>query len=1581
MLQTKSKIVVAKSFRLFYFDILNTKLESDADSADADSDTDDKKYKARIDDKHFVVQMYGINERGETASILVDDYQPFFYIKVGDEWTDAHAGRMVSNIRREMGDFYKDSLIQYNVIDSQKLYGFTAGKKSKFVKLVFSNTVALNKVKNLWYKKMPDGSRRPSPFVPKTQLYESNLPPLLRFFHINHISPNGWIMLSNRARPCAVRTTTCTYEYVASQAQVKALPEKETMVPYKIMSFDIEAGSSHGDFPLPRKTYKRLAMNIMDALDKEHVGVKERDITAETVSARLREMILAAFGYTKVAGIDLVYPKSGVPSKKYVETIIQEIVSNKLSKLEVKTADAAKLLTIDAMFAKVKTQFAPIAVDLGEAEGEDSDDEEDAEDADVLDADDSDEDDPKPPKHGAQSSLKGVNITIANLIMSADVERDKKVQYIDQALTESFPPLEGDPVTMIGSTFVKYGSAEPYLNHCVVLDGCAPVEGAVIEAIPIVGGDRVAAEREVLLRWAALVQRENPDIIIGYNIFGFDYEFLFRRSEETHCVNEFLQLSRRCEEFCGTRDRDDPSLINIENTKIAIASGEYDLRFILMSGRLQVDMYSYFRRNFNLSSYKLDDVASQNISDAISKVVNAEHPVHGAVTELYSKNLTGLHAGDFIHIEISTFTSDYYMDGKKFVVLEMETRTPGGKVIIIGGHHEHTIDKTKKIQWGMAKDDVSPQDIFRMSNGTDAERAIVAKYCIQDCNLVHHLLRKIDVLTEYMEMANLCSVPINFLVFRGQGIKLTSYVAKKCMEKGYIMPDLEKGRLDGGYEGAIVLPPKTKIYIDEPVACVDYSSLYPSSMISQNYCHSSKVWAKEYDLDGRLVKDEGEKDARGNYIYYGLSQYQYVEVEFDTFEWRRNPARPAAKAVKTKVGKRVVCWAQLPGDEKSVMPSILMELLKARSDTRKKEKLYKESDPFMANIMDKRQQAYKVTANSLYGQCGARTSTFYEKDVAASTTASGRMMITYARRIIEEIYANRLCQTANHGVVMTNAEYVYGDSVATYTPVYVRTRGKILTVLQIADLGGMYGVELESGHWTDGNKYVRGPVWRKCEDPGRQTKEVCEIEDGVETWTETGWTPLKRVIRHILAPHKKMVRVQTPSGWVDVTDDHSLLLKSGEEVSPTNVNLWTELLHHDIDFETCEYAKNSVYKSALKYIDDFMEEVNTIIVSNCLEAAYVYLFLKQRGYYVKHKMTGTRTMSFTLTYSKTPFPEPHTIREIETLPPYHGYVYDLTTENHHFAAGIGSLIVHNTDSVFFVFNLTDKDTGAKIVGKDALEITIELAQHAADYATKYLKPPMNLAYEKTLMPFALLSKKRYVGILYEEDPNKGKLKYMGLSLKRRDSCDYLKDTYGQIINIIMKGGSVRDAIGFLDDSLANLIAGRVPMDKLAITKSLRSYYKNPQQIAHRVLADRIGQRDPGNMPKAGDRMKFLHVVTANKKALQGEKIETPEFILEKKLKLDFGFYVSNQLMKPLCQFLGLALEEIWKYQDKMSAIKKHRAELAALAAEYPDIEVFAKKKEKYCSDKAKAMLFDKYLTQINNDKAGLRPITSFFGTK
>ena len=122
------------------------------------------------------------------------------------------------------------------------------------------------------------------------------------------------------------------------------------------------------------------------------------------------------------------------------------------------------------------------------------------------------------------------------------------------------------------------------------------------------------------------------------------------------------------------------------------------------------------------------------------------------------------------------------------------------------------------------------------------------------------------------EVASICSVPIDFIVMRGQGIKLLSFIAKKCREKNTLMPVIEKAENDGSYEGAICLAPKKGFYTEDPVAVVDYASLYPSSMISENISHDSKVWTKEYDLEGNIVyekdQDGNDKiDENGNKIY------------------------------------------------------------------------------------------------------------------------------------------------------------------------------------------------------------------------------------------------------------------------------------------------------------------------------------------------------------------------------------------------------------------------------------------------------------------------------------------------------------------------------------------------------------------------------------------------------------------------------------------------------------------------------------------------------------------------------------------
>ena len=135
-----------------------------------------------------------------------------------------------------------------------------------------------NKVKNLWYRDTTNDDGTKERRLLKNgylfqdtniELYEANIPPLLRFFHIREVSPSGWIAMPVKKTieiTKSNKTTSCEKEFVISYKNIIPLNHKEDRVPYKIMSFDIEASSSHGDFPVPIKSYKKLATNIVDYL-------------------------------------------------------------------------------------------------------------------------------------------------------------------------------------------------------------------------------------------------------------------------------------------------------------------------------------------------------------------------------------------------------------------------------------------------------------------------------------------------------------------------------------------------------------------------------------------------------------------------------------------------------------------------------------------------------------------------------------------------------------------------------------------------------------------------------------------------------------------------------------------------------------------------------------------------------------------------------------------------------------------------------------------------------------------------------------------------------------------------------------------------------------------------------------------------------------------------------------------------------------------------------------------------------------------------------------------------------------------
>jgi len=587
-----------------------------------------------IDANEFRIQMFGINEQGETCSIFVDDYHPFFYVKVADHWTNATKSAFIRDIKKNVkSKYFENSILteKCEIVEKRKLYGFDGGKNHKFVLLVFKNTTVMNRVKNLWYCDIftpRDGKTRilkPDGYIfehanTKTNMYiyEANIPPILRFFHIQKISPSGWVTFSaKKTRLIENYTTTCQYEYRLSFEDIIPQNEKETVVPYKICSFDIEASSSHGDFPIPVKSYKKLATNIVDAVFAKkaaHAAVSDEDITDD----ELTHMIYTAFQYSyqerpAYPGIETIYPKRR-PKEADMARLCRVVLSKELRHL-IKQEVVAQENTIEQIFLQMAATAKAEAAKAAEAKaergggGSDNDDDDDS-DGDSDDAANGDNEayndvvvdemmssrvgglSKTASRAAAAAAAADLSVKLVTLINNPKHTREEKIRIVSDTLGSIFPKVEGDKVTFIGSTFVKYGqnANRPYLNNCIVLDTCDKLD----KEVPNSEIETYTTEADVLTAWTRLIQKENPDIIIGYNIFGFDYQFMFRRAVETGCYEEFLKLSRNRDELCanagggggaggGSGRFRNPSTeitadnVAIEQTKIALASGQYDL--------------------------------------------------------------------------------------------------------------------------------------------------------------------------------------------------------------------------------------------------------------------------------------------------------------------------------------------------------------------------------------------------------------------------------------------------------------------------------------------------------------------------------------------------------------------------------------------------------------------------------------------------------------------------------------------------------------------------------------------------------------------------------------------------------------------------------------------------------------------------------------------------------------------------------------------------------------------------------------------------------------------------------------------
>ncbi|KAJ6624961.1 DNA polymerase family B-domain-containing protein [Mycena sp. CBHHK59/15] len=421
-----------------------------------------------------------------------------------------------------------------------------------------------------------------------------------------------------------------------------------------------------------------------------------------------------------------------------------------------------------------------------------------------------------------------------------------------------FPEAEMDPVIQIANMVTRQGEQKPFIRNVFTLNTCSHIVGSQA--------------------WSNFVAEVDPDVVIGYNIAGFDFPYLLDRAKALKIL-KFPHLGRLKNHKTETKETHFSSK----------AYGQRDSKETHLEGRLQLDVLQFMQREHKLRSYTL----------------NSKEDVHHSV-------------------------------------------------------------------------------ITELQNGTPESRRRLAVYCLKvwiacvasfflgaklrcvGCLSSSTVTRQTDVFVNYVEMARVTGVPFNYLLSRGQSIKVLSQLFRRANDEGYVIPALKSEGSDEQYEGATVIEPK-KGYYDLPLSSI---------MMAHNLCYTTLLDKPTVERLG-LVKD----------------------VDYIT-----TPNNDMFATTKKRKG---------------LLPMVLEDLISARK--RAKADLKKETDPFKRAVLDGRQLALKISANSVYGFTGATIGKLPCLEISSSVTAYGRQMIEKTKQEVEAEY----CVANGHS---HDAEVIYGDT-------------------------------------------------------------------------------------------------------------------------------------------------------------------------------------------------------------------------------------------------------------------------------------------------------------------------------------------------------------------------------------------------------------------------------------------------------------------------------------------------------------------------------------------------------------------------
>jgi DNA polymerase elongation subunit (family B) len=349
----------------------------------------------------MIIHLFGMTQDGRSLRVSVNGFEPFFYVELPSERAfDTFKILLKNSLQKKRNTTLYDS-IKFELVKKEKLYGYTNNKQFPFVKLSIKSKREFYTLKKCFLNDKNEHIFKIN--GEPVKVYEANLDPMLRFFHLQNLNPCGWAEIEDEW---------------SQNIDINWLDIKPVQIPLGVAPFccafwDIECYSSSGDFPVTKKNWSKIG-------DQLYEVCQTSDICIDT----LCRAILNPKSPPK--GVDGIYLKGKIPSFEKLKIVVEPI-NSKLSNI----------------FEK-------------------------------------------------KSNYTGSDIAalLKNLKLS----------------------LDGDPIIQIGLVLTK-GSAvvEKYV---FVFGSCSLIDGVVVKSY--------GSEKEMILGFVNFCHEKNPDMLIGYNVFGFD---------------------------------------------------------------------------------------------------------------------------------------------------------------------------------------------------------------------------------------------------------------------------------------------------------------------------------------------------------------------------------------------------------------------------------------------------------------------------------------------------------------------------------------------------------------------------------------------------------------------------------------------------------------------------------------------------------------------------------------------------------------------------------------------------------------------------------------------------------------------------------------------------------------------------------------------------------------------------------------------------------------------------------------------------------------------------------------------------